>query len=164
MLGKPPLEALLIEGIAPLLAEFPFFNASIIGDEIVEHLRYDIGFAVDGPEGLVVAVIRDAVELSGAELAAEVTRLGRRGPATVRSGSTSCAARHSPCRTSEPWAGGSAPRSSPTAPRRSFRSAALTPGRWFVTGPLSSASNFRSASPTTTASSTEPWDGPSLRR
>ncbi len=75
VLGKPPLEALLIEGIAPLLAEFPFFNASIIGDEIVEHLRYDIGFAVDGPEGLVVAVIRDAVELSGAELAAEVTRL-----------------------------------------------------------------------------------------
>lgn len=74
-LDDPPLEALLIQRIAPLLAEFPLFNASIVGDEIVEHLRYDIGFAVDGPEGLVVAVIHDAVGLSVAELAAEVTRL-----------------------------------------------------------------------------------------
>jgi pyruvate dehydrogenase E2 component (dihydrolipoamide acetyltransferase) len=74
-LGKPPLEALLIHRIVPLLAEFPLFNASISGDQIVEHLRYDIGFAVDGPEGLMVAVVRDAASLLIAELADEITRL-----------------------------------------------------------------------------------------
>ena len=74
-LGKPPLEALLMHRLAPLLTDFPLFNASIAGDEIVEHLRYDIGFAVDGPEGLIVAVIRDAVALSVDELAGEINRL-----------------------------------------------------------------------------------------
>jgi pyruvate dehydrogenase E2 component (dihydrolipoamide acetyltransferase) len=76
-LGKLPLEALVIHRIAPLLAEFPLFNASIAGDEIVEHLRYDIGFAVDGPEGLLVAVIRDADTRSIEDLGGEVTRLAQ---------------------------------------------------------------------------------------
>ena len=74
-LGKPPLEALLVHRIAPLLEEFPLFNASISGDEIIEHLRYDIGFAVDGPEGLVVAVIRGADARSVSDLGDEVGRL-----------------------------------------------------------------------------------------
>ena len=74
-LGKPPLEALLVHRIAPLLEEFPLFNASISGDEIIEHLHYDIGFAVDGPEGLVVAVIRGADALSVSDLGDEVGRL-----------------------------------------------------------------------------------------
>jgi pyruvate dehydrogenase E2 component (dihydrolipoamide acetyltransferase) len=74
-LGKPPLEALLIERIAPLLVEFPRFNASLSGDDLVEHLRYDVGFAVDGPEGLMVAVIRDAETQGVDELAAEIVRL-----------------------------------------------------------------------------------------
>lgn len=75
--GKPPLEALLIARITPLLGEFPLFNASVAGDEIIEHLRYDIGFAVDTPEGLLVAVIRDADGLDVGELAGEVSRLAR---------------------------------------------------------------------------------------
>ncbi len=74
-LGRPPLEALLIERITPLLAEYPLFNSSIAGDEIIEHLRYDIGFAVDGPEGLIVAVVRDADTLAVEEIGSEVTRL-----------------------------------------------------------------------------------------
>jgi pyruvate dehydrogenase E2 component (dihydrolipoamide acetyltransferase) len=74
-LGGPPLEALLIERIVPLLEEFPLFNASVAGDEIVEHLRYDVGFAVDGPEGLMVAVVRDAAGRSVGEIATEVRRL-----------------------------------------------------------------------------------------
>jgi len=59
-LGKPPLEALLIARIVPLLIAHPAFNATFSADAIVEHLRYDIGFAVDTAEGLMVAVIRDA--------------------------------------------------------------------------------------------------------
>lgn len=73
--GKPPLEALLIHRVAPLLAEYPLFNASVAGDDIVEHLRYDVGFAVAGPEGLLVAVVRDAAALNVPQLADEVSRL-----------------------------------------------------------------------------------------
>jgi pyruvate dehydrogenase E2 component (dihydrolipoamide acetyltransferase) len=74
-LGKPPLEALLIARIAPLLVRFPAFNASVVGDEIVEKLHYDVGFAVDTPEGLMVAVVHDAADKSVEELATEVRRL-----------------------------------------------------------------------------------------
>lgn len=74
-LGHPPLEALLIHRITPLLAEHPRFNASLAGDDIVEHLRYDVGFAIDGPEGLMVAVVRDADDSSLEDIAAEVARL-----------------------------------------------------------------------------------------
>ena len=74
-LGKPPLEALLIERIAPLLIDFPQFNATLMGADLVEHLRYDVGFAIDGPEGLTVAVVRDAISRSIEELSAEIVRL-----------------------------------------------------------------------------------------
>ncbi len=74
-LGKPPLEALLIAIVTPLLEDFPGFNAQVQGIDIVERLHYDVGFAVDTPEGLLVAVIRDASSMSVDQIAAEVTRL-----------------------------------------------------------------------------------------
>ena len=74
-LGKPPVEALLIARVVPLLARFPGFNSAVEGDEIVERRFYDVGFAVDTPEGLMVAVVRDADSLPIDELAAEVRRL-----------------------------------------------------------------------------------------
>jgi pyruvate dehydrogenase E2 component (dihydrolipoamide acetyltransferase) len=73
--GKPPLEALLIERVVPLLREFPVFNASLSGDEVIEKLHFDVGFAVDTPEGLMVAVIHDADGMDVASLGAEVRRL-----------------------------------------------------------------------------------------
>ena len=73
--GKPPLEALLIERIVPLLERFPAFNAAIDGHEIVEKLHYDIGFAVDTLEGLMVAVVKDAATKSVAGLGDEIGRL-----------------------------------------------------------------------------------------
>lgn len=73
--GKPPLEALLIARIVPLLQQFPVFNASISGDDVLEKLHYDVGFAVDTPEGLMVAVIHDADQRTVHELGAEVRRL-----------------------------------------------------------------------------------------
>jgi pyruvate dehydrogenase E2 component (dihydrolipoamide acetyltransferase) len=73
--GKPPLEALLVARIVPLLVEHPLFNASVVGDEIVERLHYDVGFAVDTPDGLMVAVIRDAGGRDVAALGDEVRRL-----------------------------------------------------------------------------------------
>lgn len=73
--GGVPLEALLIARIVPLLAEYPAFNATFAEDAVVEHLRYDVGFAVDTPDGLVVAVVRAADTKPVAELAEEVRRL-----------------------------------------------------------------------------------------
>ena len=74
-LGKPPVEALLIARLVPVLVRFPAFNGAVEGDEILERRFYDIGFAVDTPEGLMVAVVRDADTLSVDDLAREVRRL-----------------------------------------------------------------------------------------
>lgn len=70
-----PLEAHLIAAVTPLLAEFGDFNATFSGDAVLRRPNYDVGFAVDTPEGLVVAVVRAADSRSLAELGAEVTRL-----------------------------------------------------------------------------------------
>ncbi len=74
-LGKPPVEALLIARIVPVLARFPLFNSSLEGDDLLEHRFHDVGFAVDTPDGLMVAVVRDAGNLGIPELATEVRRL-----------------------------------------------------------------------------------------
>jgi pyruvate dehydrogenase E2 component (dihydrolipoamide acetyltransferase) len=71
-----PVEALVIKAVLPALDEFPEFNASIDGDELVYRGSKDIGIAVDTPDGLLVAVIRDADDQSVLELASEVRRLG----------------------------------------------------------------------------------------
>lgn len=50
------------------LRQFPMVNASVDGKDIVHHDYYDIGIAVAGPRGLVVPVLRDADQLSFAEI------------------------------------------------------------------------------------------------
>jgi pyruvate dehydrogenase E2 component (dihydrolipoamide acetyltransferase) len=70
-----PLEAHLIAAVAPLLAEYGDFNATFSGDAVLRHTNYDVGFAVDTPEGLMVAVVRGADTKSLADLGGEVTRL-----------------------------------------------------------------------------------------
>ncbi len=74
-LGKPPLEAVLIRRILPLLEQFPDFNAGVDGDTVVHKLHYDVGIAVDTPEGLMVAVVHDAPSFDVAGLGAEIVRL-----------------------------------------------------------------------------------------
>lgn len=73
---KIPVEALVIKAVLPALDEFPEFNASLDGDDLVLHSAKDIGVAVDTPDGLLVAVIRGADNKSVMDLAAEVRRLG----------------------------------------------------------------------------------------
>lgn len=76
--GSPiPLDALLIGAVTPLLREYPEFNAALEGEHVLLRRHYDVGFAVDTADGLMVAVVRDADRLSVGELAAEVTRLAR---------------------------------------------------------------------------------------
>ena len=74
--AKIPIEALVIKGVVPALDAFPEFNASIEGDDLIVHESHDVGIAVDTPEGLMVAVIRDASSKTILELASEIRVLG----------------------------------------------------------------------------------------
>jgi 2-oxoglutarate dehydrogenase E2 component (dihydrolipoamide succinyltransferase) len=60
------------------LRAFPRVNGEIEGDEIVLKNYYDIGIAVGADEGLVVPVVRDADQLSFAEIEAAIADLGKR--------------------------------------------------------------------------------------
>src|SRR5206468_9239890 len=50
------------------LKKFPAVNASIDGTDIVYHGYFDIGIAVGSPRGLVVPILRDADQMSIAEI------------------------------------------------------------------------------------------------
>jgi len=60
------------------LKELPAANAEIDGDDIIYKNHYDIGIAVGTEQGLVVPVVRDADQLSFAEIEKRVADLGRR--------------------------------------------------------------------------------------
>jgi pyruvate dehydrogenase E2 component (dihydrolipoyllysine-residue acetyltransferase) len=70
-----PLEALFIRAVLPALQAYPQFNATLDGEDLIMKGRYDIGFAVDTSEGLVVAVVKEAGQLELRALADEVVRL-----------------------------------------------------------------------------------------
>lgn len=57
-----------VKACVAALQEFPDINGSIEGDEIVYHHYYDIGIAVGTDKGLFVPVVRNADQLSLAEI------------------------------------------------------------------------------------------------
>jgi pyruvate/2-oxoglutarate dehydrogenase complex dihydrolipoamide acyltransferase (E2) component len=65
----------IVAAAAAALAEHPSVNATLADDELLVYEQCDIGYAVQGPHGLVVPVIRDAGARSPHELTAEVERL-----------------------------------------------------------------------------------------
>lgn len=73
---KIPLEALVVKAVIPALRTYPEFNATLDGEDLIVHAAHDIGIAVDTPDGLLVAVIREAGSKSVIDLAADVRRLG----------------------------------------------------------------------------------------
>jgi len=60
------------------LKKFPVVNASVDGNDIVYHGYFDIGVAVGSPRGLVVPVLRDADQLSFAEIEKKIADFGKR--------------------------------------------------------------------------------------
>ena len=76
--GALPLEALLVAAIVPALIEFPEFNAAVDGEYIVLKRHYDVGVAVDTPQGLIVPVVRRADQMPLEALGARITDLARR--------------------------------------------------------------------------------------
>ena len=60
------------------LKKFPEINASIDGDDIVYHGFFDVGIAVGSPRGLVVPILRDADQLSIADIERKIADFGQR--------------------------------------------------------------------------------------
>jgi len=60
------------------LKKHPVVNASIDGNDIVYHGYYDVGIAVGSPRGLVVPIIRNADQLSLAEIEKTIAEFGKR--------------------------------------------------------------------------------------
>jgi 2-oxoglutarate dehydrogenase E2 component (dihydrolipoamide succinyltransferase) len=67
-----------VKAAVEALARFPVVNASLEGDEIVYHQYFDIGIAVSAPRGLVVPVLRNAEQLSLAEIEMQIADFGKR--------------------------------------------------------------------------------------
>ena len=67
--------AFLVKVAAAALKQFPDFNSSLEGDELVLKEYYHIGFAADTPQGLVVPVIKDADQKGIADIAQEMGEL-----------------------------------------------------------------------------------------
>ena len=90
---KFTMVAFLVAACVATLKEFPDFNASLDGDDLVLKRYYNIGFAADTPGGLVVPVIKGADAKGLREIATDLATLsgkardGKLGPGDM-SGST----------------------------------------------------------------------------
>ncbi|MGF6967095.1 2-oxoglutarate dehydrogenase E2 component (dihydrolipoamide succinyltransferase) [Paraburkholderia sp. WC7.3g] len=60
------------------LKKFPLVNASIDGNDIVYHGYFDIGIAVGSPRGLVVPILRNADQLSLADIEKKIAEFGQK--------------------------------------------------------------------------------------
>ena len=60
------------------LRKYPLVNASIDGTDIVYHGYYDVGVAVGSERGLVVPIIRNADQLSFAQIEQAIADFGKR--------------------------------------------------------------------------------------
>ncbi|HUD25101.1 MAG TPA: 2-oxoglutarate dehydrogenase complex dihydrolipoyllysine-residue succinyltransferase [Burkholderiaceae bacterium] len=67
-----------VKAAVSALKKYPMLNASVDGAEIVYHGYFDIGIAVGSPRGLVVPILRDADQLSFAEIERRIADYGTR--------------------------------------------------------------------------------------
>ncbi len=74
---KLTMLAFIIKASVRALQEFPEFNTSLDGDNLVYKKYFNIAFAADTPNGLVVPVIKDADKKSVFEIAAESGNLAK---------------------------------------------------------------------------------------
>lgn len=60
------------------LKKFPVINASVDGNDIVYHGYFDIGIAVGSPRGLVVPILRNADQMSFADIEKKIAEYGQK--------------------------------------------------------------------------------------
>tara|TARA_R110001592_G_scaffold111347_2_gene308323 strand:+ start:47 stop:1297 length:1251 start_codon:yes stop_codon:yes gene_type:complete len=63
------------KAVTEALRQFPTVNSMLDGDYMISHNFADIGIAVSSPKGLMVPVVRNAEQMSLAEIEAEIKRL-----------------------------------------------------------------------------------------
>ena len=67
-----------VKAVVHALKKYPIVNASIDGTDIVYHGYFDIGIAVGSPRGLVVPILRNADQLSLADIEKSIADFGKR--------------------------------------------------------------------------------------
>jgi 2-oxoglutarate dehydrogenase E2 component (dihydrolipoamide succinyltransferase) len=60
------------------LKKFPVLNASVDGNDIVYHGYFDVGIAVGSPRGLVVPILRNADQMSFADIEKKIAEFGQK--------------------------------------------------------------------------------------
>ncbi len=67
-----------VKAAVAALKKYPIINASVDGKDIIYHGYFDIGIAVGSPRGLVVPILRNADQLSIAEIEQQIADFGAR--------------------------------------------------------------------------------------
>ena len=89
---KVTMLAFMIKAAVAALKKFPQFNASLDGEQLVLKSYFNIGFAADTPNGLVVPMIKDADKKGIVQISQEMgdlakkARDGKLGPADMSGG------------------------------------------------------------------------------
>ena len=67
-----------VKAVVAALKKYPVINASVDGNDIVYHGYFDIGIAVGSPRGLVVPILRDADQMSLAQIEKKIAEFGQK--------------------------------------------------------------------------------------
>jgi 2-oxoglutarate dehydrogenase E2 component (dihydrolipoamide succinyltransferase) len=67
-----------VKAAVAALKKYPVVNASVDGADIVYHGYFDIGIAVGSPRGLVVPILRDADQMTFADIEKKIADFGKR--------------------------------------------------------------------------------------
>ena len=65
-----------VKAAVAALKKYPVINASVDGNDIVYHGYFDIGIAVGSPRGLVVPILRNADQMSFADIEKKIAEYG----------------------------------------------------------------------------------------
>ena len=76
--ARVSLNVYLLAAVARTLTRHPLLNAELVGDQVLVYEPVNLGMAVAVPDGLIVAVIRDAQHKRLTELAAEADAIAAR--------------------------------------------------------------------------------------
>ncbi len=67
-----------VKAAVAALKRYPVINASVDGNDIVYHGYFDIGIAVGSPRGLVVPILRNADQMTFAEIEKKIAEYGQK--------------------------------------------------------------------------------------
>jgi 2-oxoglutarate dehydrogenase E2 component (dihydrolipoamide succinyltransferase) len=67
-----------VKAAVAALKKYPVINASVDGNDIVYHGYFDIGIAVGSPRGLVVPILRDADQMTIADIEKKIAEFGNK--------------------------------------------------------------------------------------